>query len=146
MPNEDIIKEAADLLDQLVKHAEAADKHAEEAESEAKQAKEAAANASKEHQKTAAAEEAEIGQLAKQASDALMNAGLLGSQEKADEFASLIRDPKVALAKMAQLTQYVKAPKLGSVVVEDNSSAPAEPTADERWDMHMKQAAARLGL
>lgn len=90
-------------------------------------------------QQKTAAEQARIGQLAKVAASKLREAGLISSQEQADVFANGLLNHEQALAKIAQLTEHVTAPKIGSVVVDDTVTTPE--SAD---DVYEKRAAAAL--
>ena len=142
-----MLKQAADVLDRTAEQLEAAQTKVAEAETKAEQAK-VAADAIKTETKTASADdakrEARIGELAKTASDSLLDVGLLSSREQADIFASQIRDPEVAIQKIAQLSKHVSVTKLGGVV-EDSAQVDSE-SADSVWSRRVSEINQKLNL
>lgn len=131
-----MMKAAADQLDKLAAQLEQAASTAEQAmakaaaaEESAKQTKVASANA-------AGADKARLGQLAKTAAASVRQVGLLSSDKNEDAFASQLLTHENALAKIAELSKYVSAPKLASVVAGGATSA---PSADEVWDAKVTQ-------
>jgi hypothetical protein len=120
----------------------------DEAEKAVKTAEATAAAKVKEVQTKVASvakDEVEIARLAKMAAAKIREAGLLSSEAQADQFASQIRDPRIALQKMAEVAGYVHAPKLGSVVKSGSVSASETPTADEAYETRARKHLARLG-
>ena len=142
-----MLKQAADVLDRTAEQLEAAHTKVAEAETKAEQAK-VAAEAAKTETKTASAEdakqEARIGELAKTASDKLLDVGLLSDRQQADIFASQIRDPEVAIQKIAQLSQHVSVAKLGGVV--EDSAQPDTESADSVWARRVSDINHKLNL
>jgi len=98
--------------------------------------------------KVAAAEsdgvKAERTKLAKLAADKLLSAGMLSSPEKRDQFVAEILDHNQALTKIAKLAGHIRAPKLGSVVI-DPSETKIE-SADDVWNKHASAALQNLNL
>lgn len=121
-------------------------------ELEAAQAKIAAAEqkaaAAAANTKVAAAESDSVKagrtKLAKLAADKLLNCGMLSSTEKRDQFVTEILNHDQALTKIAKLAEHVKAPKLGSVVVDDTASK--VESADDVWTKHANAALSKLNL
>jgi len=129
MSNE-LLKQAADQIEKLA--AQNADLQAQLAKlTEVKTASE----------KTDADAKAKIADLAKVASQNLLDAGLLSTDEKRDAFtATLISNPAVALDCLAKTAGYVRAPKLGSVVVETTAKT---ASANDSWDQAVARGSRR---
>ena len=76
--------------------------------------------------------QAKLAGLAKVASQNLRNAGLLSTDERRDAFAAtLISHPETALDCLAKTAEFVRAPKLGSVVVDTTVKT---ASANATWD------------
>lgn len=144
-----LMKVAADLnalADNLDKTAEAeassVNARLQKAASRAKQASEAApVVAPKEDPEV----KVQLGQLAKQASAHLLGAGLLSSQDKADQFASRVLDHKTALQQLAKLAHLVQNPvPLGKAA--EQVAVAEEETADERWNKRASTVLETLNL
>lgn len=138
------LKQAADMLD---KHADALEQ-AGEALDQAQKKLAQERSSLQEQEKTASdqeAQKAEIAPVAKQAASALLEAGLLSSQEQADVFASqILGDHKTAMAKIAQLAQHAGMPKRAAVVPD--SQPQQENSADDVWEKHARGALSRLHI
>ena len=98
--------------------------------------------------KTAAAEsagaKADRAKLAKLAGDKLLQAGLLSSADKRDQFVTEILNHNQALTKIAKLAEHVRAPKFGSVVVDESVSK--TESADDVWTKHANAALHSLNI
>lgn len=140
-----MLKTAADRIEQMADAAEASQKRAEEAE-EAAKAAQSTQQADDEEQKKTAAANIEIGRLAKQAAADLKEAGLISSDEQADVFASQCLDHSITLQKLSQFAGCVPKQKLGSVVVDDSVVSEEAPSADDAWTKRAQDALTRLGL
>jgi hypothetical protein len=113
----------------------------QKAASMAKQASEAAAAVPKGDPEV----KVQLGQLAKQASAHLLGAGLLSSQDKADQFASRVLDHKTALQQLAKLAHLVQNPvPLGKAA--EQVAVAEEETADERWNKRASTVLETLNL
>lgn len=138
---------AAASLEKAAAALEAANTEVKSAQAQAKQAKVAADKATTQSKMASADDkqrEVRIGQLAKVAADTLLDAGLLSSREQADIFASNIRNPEVALEKIATVAKHVQVPRLGNVVVDDHRTTKVA-SADDVWANHIQKARAQLG-
>ena len=83
--------------------------------------------------------------LTKVAADKLLEAGLLSSAEKRDQFAAEIADHKVAIEKIAKLASAAQMPRMGKVVV-DTQSQTKVASSDEAWDTHARAVLTRLNI
>jgi hypothetical protein len=129
------VSKLADALEAAHKDLASAKETVKVAEAKAEQTKTASVKVA-EDQKAAKAK------LAKTAADKLLDAGLLSSTEKRDQFAAQILDHNVALTKIAELAKFAQAPKVGTVVVDD--TAKASNSADEVWAKKVAEVNARL--
>jgi hypothetical protein len=125
-----LLKQAADQLDKLATELEASEKQL----AQAKVVKTASAD-----------DKAQLLVHAKVAADKLLEAGLLSSAEKRDQFAAEIADHTVAIDKLGKLAAAAQMPRMGKVVVDDK---PQTKTAgsDEAWDTRARAALVRLNL
>ena len=82
---------------------------------------------------------ADLAPLAKQAADALFDRGMLANEERRDQMAATLTDPRKALAALAKTAARVEVPTTGRVVVDDSPSM--SPTADDVWNNHISQLA-----
>lgn len=138
------LKHAADTLDKQADALEAAGKALEQTEQKLAALQQASTSQTKVAQEQEAAK-AELAPMAKTASSALLESGLLSNQEQADVFAAqILGDHKVALAKLAQFAKHAGAPRRAEVVVD--SKPPSQKTADERWDAKARAALERLNI
>jgi len=95
--------------------------------------------------KVASAEEkAALGQEAAKAAQQLKRAGLISDDRNADLFASGILDHKTAITKIAQLAQHVNAPRMGEVVVDEQTTKTA--SADETYEARALSVLQQLNL
>lgn len=129
-----LLKQAADQLDKLATELEASEKLLA-------QTKVAAAQPAK----ASADEKAELLSLAKVAADKLLEAGLVSSAEKRDQFAAEIVDHKVAIQKIAKLAASAQVPRMGRVVVDDTAQTKVA-SSDESWDTAARAVLSRLNL
>lgn len=125
-----LLKQAADQLEQLATELEANEKKL----AEAKVVKTAAAD-----------DKAQLLVHAKVAADKLLEAGLLGSAEKRDQFAAQIVDPVVAIEQLGKLAGAVQMPRMGKVVV-DTPTQTKVAGSDEAWDTRARAALVRLNI
>lgn len=88
----------------------------------------------------------QLGQLAKQASAALLEGGMLSSQEKADQFASRVLDHKTALQQLAKLASVVQNPVPMGKVASESPAVAQEASANEVWDSRANAALQSLNL
>jgi len=125
-----LLKQAADQLDKLATELEASEKQL----AQAKVVKTASAD-----------DQAQLLVHAKVAADKLLEAGLLSSAEKRDQFAANIADHKVAIEQIGKLAAAAQMPRMGKVVVDDK---PQTKTAgsDEAWDTRARAALVRLNI
>lgn len=145
------LKTAADALEVLAAELEAAQRQTKVAEAKADEALAKVAQAETRQvqlAKTAAAKDEETkakrASLAKVAADRLLDKGLLSTTEKRDQFAAELLSPDVALAKIAQLTEFVSVARLGTVVVDEEQHKTA--SAEDSWARHVQSASNKLGL
>lgn len=125
-----LLKQAADQLDQLATQLEASEKLVA-------QTKVAAAKGED--------EKAQLLALTKVAADKLLEAGLLSSAEKRDQFAAEISDHKVAIEKIAKLASAAQVPRMGRVVVDERTQTKVA-SSDESWDTAARAALNRLNI
>jgi dsDNA-binding SOS-regulon protein len=126
----ELLKQAADQIEKLV---------AQNTELQAQLAKHAETKLASD--KADADAKAKIADLAKVAAQNLRNAGLLSTDEKRDAFAAkLISSPDTALDCLAKTAEFVRAPKLGSVVVETTAKT---ASANDSWDQAVARGLSR---
>jgi hypothetical protein len=134
-----LLKQAADQLDKLASELEASEKALAQATAQAKTAAATPAPVKpSEDEKAARLSQAKL------AADKLLEAGLLSSAEKRDQFAAEIVDPVVAIQKIAKLAETVSVPRLGRVVVDETQTKVA--SSDDVWAGHVRSALSRLNL
>lgn len=132
-----LLKQAADQLDKLATELEASEK-------QLAQTKVAAAQPAPSAQ-ALADEKAKLLSHAKVAADKLLDAGLLGSVEKRDQFAAQIVDHKTAIEQLGKLASAAQMPRMGRVVVDGETHLKTASSADT-WDTAARAALARLNL
>ncbi len=88
------------------------------------------------------ADKVRLGQMAKQASVAILNAGIIRTPQQADVVAAHLMSHEQAIHKVAQLAKLCENLPRSAQVVTDNS--PVEKTANDHWDEEARAVLATL--
>ncbi len=146
MKPEDILIKSAEALDaQAAKIVELEASLATEVAEKVKLAEHIsnAKTASEKSEQVVETAKATIAALAKTAADAALRAGLLGSEERRDQFAAKIQDPAQALEALAKVAEKVNtAPKVATVVTRIDSQL---ETSEDVWARHVSNANSSMG-